>query len=156
MSPNRPPWQQQQTTRHESGFLASWLRDLGAAIGLIAGLIGLTTGLVAIFKAFFEGRPSSYLEPDELDWTLKLYVLNTGRGSIVINRFRILPRHRWYVAPNASLRHTIHSAVKGWNNVIIEPGKRHEFYLGLPHNKVSQLRRSEENTLEGDSQEGIV
>jgi len=28
--------------------------------------------------------------------------------------------------------------------------------LGLLHNQVSQLRRSEENTLEGDSQEGIV
>ena len=105
-----------------TGFLAPWLRDFGALTGLI-------TGVVAVFKAYFEGRPFSYLEPDEVRSILKLYVLNTDKRSIVVNRFYILPRKRWYVAPNASLRHTIHSTIKHRLNVIIEPGKRHEFFL---------------------------
>jgi len=49
---------------NETGFLAPWLRDLGAAVGLI-------TGLFAASKAFLEGRPFSYLEPDQTKGTLK-------------------------------------------------------------------------------------
>lgn len=99
-------------------------------------------GLVSILKAFFEGHPSSYLEPDEAKGILKLYVFNTARRSIVINGSYILPQKRWYVAPNApnvtsegrrrSWYGAQASANTNWHNhnVIIEPGRRHEFFLG--------------------------
>jgi len=119
---------------NETGFLAPWLRDLGAAVGLI-------TGLFAASKAFLEGRPFSYLEPDQVKGTLKLYVLNAGKRSIVINRSYIRPQDGWYIAPNAP-NMTGAGTQNAWygvpdsksdnwhnHNVIIEPTKRHEFFL---------------------------
>src|SRR5258708_18845489 len=119
---------------NEAGFLAPWLRDLGAAVGLI-------TGLFAASKAFLEGGPFSYLEPDQTKGTLKLYVLNAGKRSIVVNRSYIRPRDRWYIAPNAP-NMTGAGTQNAWygvpdsksdnwhnHNVIIEPAKRHEFFL---------------------------
>jgi hypothetical protein len=119
----------------DGGFLAPWFRDAGALTGLI-------TGLLFVFKTFFEGRPFSYLEPDVQKGILKLYVLNSDKRSIVINASYILPGERWYIAPNASnmtsvgQAHTFYGAPESdsvsWrsHNVIIEPGKRHEFFLG--------------------------
>lgn len=127
---------------HETGLLCHWpwIRDLGALIGGI-------TGLVSVFKAFFEGHPFSYLEPDEAKGILKLYVFNTAKGSIVINGSYILPQKRWYIAPNApnvtsegrarSFYGAQASANTNWHrhNLIIEPGRRHEFFLGsVDHN----------------------
>jgi hypothetical protein len=120
-----------------AGFLAPWLTDVGA-------LVGLVTGIVAVLRAFSEGRPYSYVEPDTLlDGLLKLYVVNAGGRSIVVTYSYVRPRERWYLAPNAaaltgkgrqqSLYGKKESLPDDWHNqnVIIEAGKRHEFFLGL-------------------------
>jgi hypothetical protein len=120
----------------QTGFLAPWLRDLGAAVGLVVGII-------AACKAFFEWRPFSYVEPDRVDGFLKLFVFNAGKRSIVVNGSHIFPRKRWYIAINApnitsaGRQHSWYGAPESgtasWHshNVIIGPGKSHEFFLGL-------------------------
>lgn len=118
------------------GFLAPWLTDVGAAVGLV-------TGLFAAVKAFSDNRPYSYVEPDnQLDGMLKLYVVNAGRRSIVVTASYVRPGGRWYIAPNAlpvtgkGKANTMYGKPEtlpaNWHdhNVIVEPGKRHEFFVG--------------------------
>lgn len=127
----------------QTGFLVPWLHGIGAWVRDIGAVVGLLTGIASVSKTFFEGRPSSYVEPDKVDGILKLFVENRGKRSIVIRGSRIRPRSRWYIAPNAS---NITGAGRGhswygasepasadWksHNVIIAPGQRHEFFLGL-------------------------
>lgn len=120
----------------DGGFLAPWLRDLGAAIGLV-------TGIIAAAKAFLAGRPYSYVEPDnQLDGMIKLYVVNAGQRSIVITSSSVRPNDHWYIAPNASAMtgkgraHTMYGktetlpANRQDHNVIIAAGKTHEFFVG--------------------------
>lgn len=117
------------------GSLFHWVRDAGA-------LIGGVTGILAIFKAFFQDRPFSYLEPDTMKGVFKLYVFNPDKRSIVVVGSRIFPQGRWYVAPNArnvtdlgrqeALYGSPKDAAAKWkpHNVIIGPGERHHFFLG--------------------------
>jgi hypothetical protein len=128
----------------DTGFLAPWLTDLGSAVGLV-------TGLFAVFKAFMDDRPFSYLEPDQLEGTLKLFVVNGGRRSIVIKTTYIRPAGRWYIAPNAlpltdeGRQHSRYgkpeTVCTNWNNqnVIVEPGKTHELFL-RSHNRDAEPR----------------
>jgi hypothetical protein len=124
---------------NETGLLGHWplIRDLGALIGLI-------TGLVSVFKFLFQEHPFSYLEPDGMmKGIFKLYVFNAAKRPIVINKSCIFPQAKWYIAPNArhltsdGIQHPLHGSKAptktSWHdhNVIIEPGKQHQFFLGL-------------------------
>jgi hypothetical protein len=126
-----------------AGFLVPWLHDIGAWIRDVGAVVGLVTGVASVSKAFFEGRPSSYIEPDKVDGFLRLFVENKSQRSIVVKGSRIRPRNRWYIAPNApnvtgaGRRSRWYGpsepASADWksHNVIIAPGQTHEFFLGL-------------------------
>lgn len=116
--------------------LFAWFTAIGSSVGLVTGMIGL-------FKAFMDGRPFSYLEPDQmLDGFLKLYVVNAGRRSIFIRSSYVCSAKHWYIASNASpmtgkgkaysLYKKHEKPSNNWcdQNVIVEPGKRHEFFIG--------------------------
>jgi hypothetical protein len=113
----------------------SWFTVVGSFVGLVTGIIGL-------FKAFMDDRPFSYLEPDQLPGFLKLYVVNAGKRSIFLRASYVRSATHWYIAPNASPMTSTgradswygkHEAPSNnWRdlNVIVEPGKRHEFFIG--------------------------
>lgn len=116
--------------------LFSWFTAIGSFVGLMTGMIGL-------FKAFMDDRPFSYLEPDQmLDRFFKLYVVNAGRRSIFIRSSYVRSAKHWYITPNASpmtgkgKAHSLYGKHEkpsnNWRdqNVIVEPGKRHEFFVG--------------------------
>jgi hypothetical protein len=120
----------------------SWLTTIGSLVGLVTGIIGA-------FKAFMDDRPFAYFEPDnQLDGFLKLYVVNAGKRSIFLRSSYVRSARHWYVAPNASpmtgkgRQHAKYGRPEApshnWRdqNVIIESGKRHEFFVGTENRDV--------------------
>ncbi|HEY7299543.1 MAG TPA: hypothetical protein VH684_16680 [Xanthobacteraceae bacterium] len=116
--------------------LFSWFTGIGSFVGLVTGIIGA-------FKAFMDDRPFSYVEPDQLDGVLKLHIVNAGKRSIFIAACSVWPAKHWYIAPNALPMTRKGSQESRYGkrearssrldqNVIIEPGKKHEFFVG-PH-----------------------
>jgi hypothetical protein len=100
------------------------------------------TGIIGAFKAFMDDRPFLYVEPDQLGGFLKLYVVNAGKRSIFIKSSYVRSTKHWYIAPNASpmtahgRQHTMYGKPEkpsnNWRdqNIIVEAGKRHEFFVG--------------------------
>lgn len=136
----------------QTGFLVPWLGDLGAWIRDIGSGLGLLTGIISLSKAFFDGRPSCYVEPHEVAGILKLFVENRSKRSIVIRGSHTRPRNRWYIARNAPSVNgpgrrrkwygSSKSAFAFWNSldVTIAPGQKHEFFLGAVNSDITSGR----------------
>lgn len=105
----------------EPSFLAPWLRDFGAIVGLITGAVG-------IVKLMFTARPLAYLGPYGHCW--RLFVVNPTKRSFIVNRVIVLPTATYRcTAESHSVYGVAAHGLSGFHYVVVEVDKQEEFEI---------------------------